>query len=397
MHLRELCVAIACIIAAAVVVDAQQPNAPAAGKPQTVPTTQQARLADAERQAGAEAARLCARGAKYLLAAQEADGGWRSQSGPGISCLVLKALIQEPTVGPKHAAVKRGIEFVLKSQHEDGGIYSSEGLLKNYESSVALSMFAVLKDQTYAKQIAALQKYLKDLQWDEGEGKSPDDPYYGGAGYGREKRPDLSNTQMMLEALQDSGLPPDDPAYKKALVFISRCQMLGETNDQPFARGSTQGGFIYSPVNTGESKAATITVDGRTELRCYGSMTYAGFKSMLYAGLTKQDPRVQAALDWIKRYWTLEQNPNMPEAQSDQGLFYYYHVFGRALAALGEPVIQDKTGREHEWRVELVERLKKIQHDDGSWVNTADRWMEGDPSLTTAYSMLALQAAYPGK
>ncbi|MEW6250159.1 MAG: prenyltransferase/squalene oxidase repeat-containing protein [Planctomycetota bacterium] len=371
---------------------APAPQAPAS---QVLPTTQEARLAAADREAAVAARRLCERAAKYLLAAQEPDGGWAGQTGPGISCLVLKALIQEPSVGPQHPAVRRGIAFVLKSQHDDGGIYSSEGLLKNYESSVALSMFAVVKDPAYDRQVAALQKFIKDLQWDEGEGKTTTDTWYGGAGYGRGQRPDLSNTQMMLEALKDSGLPPDDPAYKKALIFIGRCQMLAESNDQPFARGATEGGFIYSPAGGGESKAQTQ--EAGTELRCYGSMTYAGFKSMLYAGLTRQDTRVQAALDWIRRHWTLEYNPNMPEQQSRQGLYYYYHVFSRALAAFNEPVIRDQIGREHPWRVELVEQLRKVQREDGSWVNDESRWMEVVPALTTAYGMLALQAAYPRK
>ncbi len=342
-----------------------------------------------------EAARLTERGAKYLLSAQEPDGGWAARAGPGVSALALKALIQEPTIGPKHPAVRRGVELVLRAQRDDGGIYSAEGLLKNYESSVVLSMLAVLKDPAYAKQIAALQQFLKDNQWDEGEGKSPDDPWYGGAGYGQGKRPDLSNTQMMLEALHDSGLSQDDPAYKKALVFIQRCQMLGEINDQAFARGTTEGGFIYSPVGGGESKAGDEDADGRSALRCYGSMTYAGFKSMLYAGLTRDDRRVHAALEWMRRHWTLQFNPNMPELQSREGLFYYYHVFGRALDAFGESVIRDQTGREHVWRHELVEQLAKAQKPDGSWANDADRWMEGLPALTTAYSLLALQAAFP--
>jgi squalene-hopene/tetraprenyl-beta-curcumene cyclase len=200
---------------------------------------------------------------------------------------------------------------------------------------------------------------------------------------------------MMLEALRDSGLPKDDPVYRKALVFIGRCQMLGESNDQPFARGSNQGGFIYSPANGGESKAGEFENGGRKELRCYGSMTYAGFKSMLYADLKKDDRRVKAALDWISRHWTLDYNPNMPAQQSKQGLFYYYHVFGRALAAWGADVVEDHFGREHAWRRELVEKLAMIQRDDGSWVNEADRWMEGHPALTTAYAMLALQVAFP--
>ena len=338
------------------------------------------------------------RAAEYLLSLQEDDGGWMGQAGPGISCLVLKALAQEPSVAPDHPALQRGVQFVLRFQREDGGVYSAEGLLKNYETSVALSLFSVLKGELRARcaePAAKARKFLQDLQWDEGENKSVDDPWYGGAGYGNHKRPDLSNTQMMLEALRDSGLPPDDPTYRKALVFISRCQMLGETNDQPFAKGSAQGGFIYTAANDGESKADVWEVDGRKEFRCYGSMTYAGFKSLLYAGLTKDDPRVKAALDWIGRNWTLDYNPNMPEKQSKQGLFYFYYVFGRAMQAWNQDAVPDQHGRKHDWRRELVEKLAKLQQADGSWVNEADRWMEGYPGLTTAYSMLALQAAFP--
>lgn len=364
---------------------------------QDVPTT---RPVLREESVTAERAReLIRRGVRYLMAVQEPEGGWAGQTGPGISCLVLKGLICEPDVGPDHPAVRRGLEFVLAAQREDGGIYSGDGLLKNYESSVALSMLAALRaaggGERYAGTGERLRQFLIRHQWDESEGISLDDPFYGGAGYGRGERPDLSNTQMMVEALRDSGLPKDDPAYRKALIFIQRCQMRGESNDQPLARGSSDGGFIYSPARGGESKAGEHEVNGRRELRSYGSMTYAGFKSMLYAGLSRDDPRVKAALDWIGRHWTLEHNPNMPERQSQEGLYYYYHVFARALQAWGEPIVRDRLGREHDWRRELVEALARRQKEDGSWVNEAGRWMEGIPALTTAYAVLALQAACP--
>ncbi len=344
---------------------------------------------DAVRQ---HATALLRTGARYLIAAQEADGGWSSASGPGITALCVRALAQTPGIGPQHESVRRGTELVLKSQREDGGIYSAEGLLKNYESSIALSMLAALHDQRHQAAVEKLQQFLIKLQWDESENIGPDNAWYGGAGYGQGRRPDLSNTQMMLEALHDSGLPKDHPTYRRALQFIERCQMRGESNDQPFARGSTQGGFIYSPVHGGESKAETVDVDGRQELRCYGTMTYAGFKSLLYAGLTRDDARVRAALEWIRANWTLESNPNMPQTRSREGLYYYYHVFARALAAWGEPVLADAQGRKHDWRRELIEQLARQQRGDGSWSNEADRWMEGHPALATAYALLALGA-----
>lgn len=361
---------------------------------QSAPATPQSRPPAAEA-ARERARRLIEKGVKYLVAAQDKEGGWKSDFGPGITSLVLKALAQDPDVGPRSEVVRRGVEFVLKFQRDDGGIYSALGLYKNYETAVTLSMFSALTGGDFTDAIEKTRKFLIDNQADEDHGKSQDDVWYGGAGYSALKRPDLSNTQLMIEALHDSGLSKDDPAYRKALVFISRCQMHAEHNSMEFAANSKQGGFIYSAAGGGESKAGTITVDGRTELRSYGSMTYAGFKSMIYCGLSKDDARVTAALDWIRRNWTLAYNPNMPDKQSREGLFYFYHTFARALDAYGEPVIRDARGRDHDWRAELVDVLASQQRDDGSWSNEADRWMESTPPLATAYALLALQAAYP--
>jgi squalene-hopene/tetraprenyl-beta-curcumene cyclase len=255
---------------------------------------------------------------------------------------------------------------------------------------------ASMRDPQLAATIRNTQKYLKELQWDSGEGHEASSAWYGGAGYGKSKRPDLSNTQVMLEALHDSGLKADDPVYQKAMAFISRSQMLDSTNDQPFAEGAGDGGFIYTPANGGESKAGTEVGDGRPRLRSYGSMTYAGFKSMLYAELDRTDPRVKAALEWIRGHYTLDSNPNMPGEQSKEGLYYYYHTFARALDAWGEDVIRDGEGTEHRWRDELCRKLISLQKDNGSWVNEKDRWYEGNSHLVTAYSVLALQTALDG-
>jgi squalene-hopene/tetraprenyl-beta-curcumene cyclase len=110
---------------------------------------------------------------------------------------------------------------------------------------------------------------------------------------------------------------------------------------------------------------------------------------MIYAGLTRDDPRVKAAYDYITRHYSLDENPGIGQ----QGLYYYYHTFAKALAMLGQPTITDAGGQVHEWRAELVAALAKRQAADGSWVNPADRFMEGDPNLVTSYALLALAHA----
>jgi len=349
-------------------------------------------LAPAEADATRQAVR---RGLEYLLASQRPDGGWEAfeKPHPAITALAIKCVAQDDALGPGHSAAQQGLAFLRRFVQEDGGIYvPGEGMM-NYHTSVALMALSSFTDPKLAPIIRNAQDFLRKLQWDEGEGHERSSPFYGGQGYGQHKRPDLSNTQLMLEALRDSGLPPDDPVYEKAMLFVSRCQMLDATNDQIFADESVDGGFVYSPANGGESQAGTVVVGDRPRLRSYGSMTYAGFKSLLYANVDREDDRVQRAVEWIRRHYTLDENPNMPGAQSRQGLFYYYHVFARAMFAWGEEIVPDEGGRPRSWRSELSRKLIGLQRSDGSWINEADRWYEGNPHLVTAYAVLALQTA----
>jgi squalene-hopene/tetraprenyl-beta-curcumene cyclase len=76
-------------------------------------------------------------------------------------------------------------------------------------------------------------------------------------------------------------------------------------------------------------------------------------------------------------------------------LYYYYHLFAKALDATGMKEIVDPSGTKHDWRRDLVAELIKRQRPDGSWVNDDPRWLEGDPSLVTGYVLLALSYCKP--
>jgi squalene-hopene/tetraprenyl-beta-curcumene cyclase len=230
---------------------------------------------------------------------------------------------------------------------------------------------------------------VKRLQWDDGEGRGMADPAYGGAGYGKKSRPDLSNTQFMVEALRTIGTSENDPAIQRALAFVSRTQNLpGPHNPLPFPEKNPDGGFYYTPAEGGESQAGTTPEGG---LRSYGSMTYAGLKSMVYAGLTKDDPRVKAAIAWLGKHYTFAENPGM----GDAGLYYYFHTAAKSLDVLGADTFTDAQGREHDWRDELSTAIMARQREDGSWKNANERWMEGETDLATSYALLALSACLP--
>jgi squalene-hopene/tetraprenyl-beta-curcumene cyclase len=330
---------------------------------------------------------LTAKAAGFLKPRQAADGSWSGdRKEPGITALVITSLLRAGRVTPNEPTTTKALGYLEQFISPKGGL--AEAPHANYSTSIALMAFhAANVGGRYDAFIKGSQQFLTTMQWDESEGKGPDSDFYGGAGYGgSNSRPDLSNTAFMLEALRDSGLPADDPAMKKALVFVSRCQNLkSEFNDQPWAGKVNDGGFIYTAANGGSSVAGPNDDGG---LRSYASMTYAGLKSMIYAGLSANDPRVKAASEYIKKNYSLDENPGLGQ----QGLYYYYTVFARAMSMLGQDKLEDASGNSHDWRAELIAALAKRQNDDGSWVNKADRFMEGDPNLVTAYGLLALAA-----
>ncbi len=330
----------------------------------------------------------------YLKKSQNENGSWSAEpQNRGTTGIVVVGLIRTGTK-PDEAPVAKGVKFIeglvnAKSGHIAGD--DAKATLINYTTSInIMALNAANKGEKYKTVIGNAAKYLKEYQWDENRGKKDDSDYYGGAGYAGDKsRPDLSNTAFFLEALKEAGVQKDDPAFKKALVFVSRCQNFeSEFNKAEWAKKNNDGSFIYTGANGGENRR---TDDGtKTDMGGYGSMTYAGIKSMIYCGVAKDDPRMKKALEWIGKNYTLDSNPGMPEANSQRGLYYYYHTFAKCMDALGIDEFTDAKGVKHDWRADLQAAIIMRQQEDGSWVNKTDRWMEGDPNLVTGYALMAL-------
>ena len=339
------------------------------------------------------------KGIAFLKKSASASGGWGLQNkdwfpNDGATAIALLGLVRAgvPDTDP---VVDKGLKYIVSDVKDDGGIH---GMFPNYITSILVMTLAATADKQYEPAMQKAVGFLKGLQWTEGHGIAQESSDFGGAGYSALKNPDMSNEQWFIQAIRESGLSPDDPAVKAALVFVQRTQ----GGEEARWIGLPDGGFIYSPHGSGSTKAGTMEIPAGTKmangqilpsgvqgLKAYGSMTYAGFLSLIYAGLDKNDHRVQAALGWVKKHWTVEENPEMGK----QGYYYYLMTMGKALRAYGEPVIVDDQGVKHDWRKELSAKLVALQHEDGSWDNTQDHFFEGSRNIVTAYGLIALECA----
>jgi len=327
-------------------------------------------------------------GLKWLYTQQEEDGSW--QHYPAMTALVVSSYLRaHPSISINEPAIGNAFEFLKTCVKPDGSIFLDD--MPNYNTAICLVAF---KDANYAgfdQIIKNAEDYLLGLQIDESDDFTTDSLFYGGVGYGGDERPDLSNLQWAIEAMAVDDMKNTDPEnnltdqekerlqnkklfYNKALTFLSKCQNLQSVN--PEAYSQNDGGFMYEP---GASKAGATN--------SYGSMTYAGLKSMIYANVNKNDDRVQNAFNWIRSNYTVETTPLM----GMQGLYYYYQTMAKSLNALGEEEIEDKQGNKHNWRLDLANQIVKIQTSEGFWINENGRWWENNPVLVTAYSILALE------
>ncbi len=329
---------------------------------------------------------LADRGIDFLSQSQDENGTLSPRAGSGITSLAVTAALRHgrPLDDPLVAKGLKALESFVKP---DGGIYLGDRL-RNYETCVAILCLSeanrIAGDKRYDKILQNAEKFVRGLQIGADGKVDKSNPHFGGVGYGGPERPDLSNTAYMIEALKALDASDDDPAIQRAIAFITRCQNLqGAGNDTQFADKVNDGGFYYA-VPTESVDDERSTENGG--LRSYGSMTYHGFKSLVYAGLTKDDPRTKAALEWISKNYTLNDNPG----QGSAGLFYYYNTFGKALEASQLAAVDDGTQNKRNWRKDLVATLAKRQGEDGSWVNSNRQWFENDKNLCTSFALLAL-------
>lgn len=332
--------------------------------------------------------------AEYLKQSQANDGTWSKATHPGITAVALTGLLKAGVVKADEPMATNALKFLEGYINEKEGHLAGQGddiRHKFYTTSVNIQAFKATGQAKYDAAVAKAIVYLRKGQVGGDDGKKDDDMNYGGFGYGPGTRGDLSNTHFALDAALAAGVPQDDLIWKRSLVFVSRCQnFASEANKQPWAGKLNDGSFIY--VLAGGPNAKTSLDDPRPG---YGSMTYAGLKSLAYCGVGKDDPRFKKALEWVGKNYSVDLNPGRQEGSGGQGYYYYLVAMAKCLHALGVDEIVDANGKKHDWRAEITRALANRQKRDGSWSNDFATWMEGDANLDTAYALLALSYTKP--
>lgn len=326
------------------------------------------------------------KGAHFLLSRQASDGHWSDAQMPALTALPLWALSGVNGRAGGESAVKmndarkRAAQFVLATQRADGGFYVPKpgrggSGLGNYNTSVCLSAL-------FESKLAPNASLLKAREYIASSQLTGDDTMAGGFGYdkvSRRRYADLSNTSYALDAMSRTSSLEEfrtsgkrvDLDWDKAIQFVENLMKK---------EGPDAGGAAY---NERTPQAGTSTNNqGKVHLRAYGSMTYAAVLSMCSAKLEKGDPRVRQSLEYMTKNWSVDENPGM----GNQGLYYFYDIMARALAAAGV----DQVGG-HDWKKELSAKLISLQKPDGSWFNDNNRFWEADPVLCTAFAMLTLE------
>ncbi len=322
------------------------------------------------------------RGFAWLRGAQQADGSWSDRRFPGMSALAVWAMARGKDPA-NAAALEKAEKYIVSCAQPDGGIYvpipgRRGGGLGNYNTCLCLTALHAAGGKTrHAQVLLAARAYVASTQI-ETEGL-----HEGGFGYDKSSPrayTDLNNTFYAVEAmrltadveeLRPAGQKKVDIDWAKARKYVLSMQQT---------EGADAGGFVYN------RETPRGGAEGKEALRSYGSMTYAGLLAMLHCQLSREDPRVRSAYQWLGKHWSLEENAG----QGNQGLYFYYDVLARALDAAQVGRLKLEDGSEVDWREELAKALVARQKPDGSWVNTSNRYWEGDPALATSYALLAL-------
>ncbi len=353
---------------------------------------------------------------RFLISSQSPDGAWRSptygvfKDGLSLTPIVLKAVTFGPDVAGSTSARRRGAEYLVARVRADASVDDGPiGMI--YPVYTASATVIALTHLDFPASRVARDAWLRELrrrQLTEALGWQPDDPPFGGWGYSIEPQSkgsavlapaqqidaDLSSTLFAIGALRIAGLKAEDPAIRKALTFIERCQNVA-VSDQESDPRYDDGGFFFSRTDPVRNKAGVAGTDrhGRLRYHSYGSTTADGLRALLRCGLPHDHPRVSSARAWLEDHFSATFHPgkfeSAREGDRDATYFYYAWSVAHAFRSLGITEVHSQ-GQSVAWADALSRELIRRQRDNGTWINRFTASKEDDPLVATSFAAGAL-------
>ena len=289
----------------------------------------------------------------------------------GVTALSLLAFLRTGNGdldGHYNAVVRRGLNFLIESQDDEGcfGARASQHFIYNtvLATWAMVEGFKVTKNPTYAKVAQRGVDYLMKAR----------NPYMGWRYGVRSGENDTSVTSWCMQALKTAeaaGLRVDKDAYKGALQWIDKM------TDREFGNV----GYNYP----GGTSARLEGLQDKFPPQHSAAMTAAGILTRIECG---EDARLSASIQ--KGVTICAGLP--PVWDEDAGTIdMYYWYFGTRAMRVAAP------NRWKEWKRHMQHAAVSHQHEDGtsaagSW-NPVGAWgTDGGRVYSTALMTLALQA-----
>ena len=363
-----------------------------------------------------------AQAVEYLWSQQDDDGPWRSaqygvmRSGESLTPFVLNALVHsiDSLSSDETGKVLLAAQFIMQHLDDEGAIGRSDPDVLEYPvystSYAVASLYRVAcyekawgpgPTATMRQAAQRMQQFLIASQYQEANGFSETDVPYGGWGFNAPVRPgvvghmDLAHTRKALAALANwrdrSELEQlNQRAFKFLLLMQKHADAIAPQPHPVEVKESEQhstfdGGFYFSPVALSANKA--LYDEQNHCWRSYATATCDGILALLAAGVAHDDPRLTAAIEWLKLHSDVDYPQGVPtdhpEPWGDAVRFYHYAVRAEVYRKLNFPA---------EDRARLAAAVVAQQRADGSFVNTLSPLMkEDDPLLCTALAVVALE------